>query len=116
MVDSFNETLDSILEVYVDGTGRLDERMYTMSKEIADDYYHDLNYDLNWLANYYDVKDVIIFNKEGNVIEASNKAYIGRSARDIRGLTLLADLIEAKDEEMLREFSISHFLLLICLT
>ena len=106
LVDSFNETLDSILEVYVDGTGRLDERMYTMSKEIADDYYHDLNYDLNWLANYYDVKDVIIFNKEGNVIEASNKAYIGRSARDIRGLTLLADLIEAKDEEMLKEFSI----------
>ena len=106
LVDSFNETLDSILEVYVDGTGRLDERMYTMSKEIADDYYHDLNYDLNWLANYYDVKDVIIFNKEGNVIESSNKAYIGRSARDIRGLTLLADLIEAKDEEMLKEFSI----------
>jgi len=106
LVDSFNETLDSILEVYVDGTGRLDERMYTMSKEIADDYYHDLNYDLNWLANYYDVKDVIIFNKEGNVIESSNKAYIGRSARDIRGLALLADLIEAKDEEMLKEFSI----------
>ncbi len=106
LVDSFNETLDSILEVYVDGTGRLDERMYTMTKEIADDYYHDLDYDLNWLANYYDVKDVIIFNKEGDVIEASNKAYIGRSARDIRGLTLLADLIEAKDEEMLREFSI----------
>ena len=106
LIDSFNETIDSIIEVYVDGTGGHDEKMYSMSKEIADDFYHDLNYDLNWLADYYDVKDIIIFDKEANALEATVKGYVGRNAIDIKGLRPVHDIIVDPDENVSREFSI----------
>ena len=121
LIDTFNETIDSIIEVYVDGSGRLDERLYTMAREIGEDYYHDLNYDLDWLANYYSVNDIIIFDEKGFVMESTNRDYVGKDIRKLKGLKDFAPyfdndfynnenrfslyLVEVDDEHTLRKFN-----------
>ena len=107
IVDTFNEAIDSTLEVYVDGLGRLDEKVQTMAREIAEDYYHDLNYDLDWLANYYGVNDVIIFDKQGNVLESTYKDYLEKNVKDLKGLSELGEYIDNKwFERDVEEFSL----------
>ena len=107
LIDTFNETIDSSLEVYTDGLGRLNERMETMAREIAEDYYHDLNYDIDWLANYYGVDDVIIFDTDGNVLESTNKDYIGKNIRNIKYLDILTDYLNYKSYNYTETFELS---------
>ncbi|MBR3250565.1 MAG: hypothetical protein IKF80_02535 [Erysipelotrichaceae bacterium] len=97
LIETFNETIDSILEVYSDGEGRLNERMQTMAKEIAEDFYHDLNYDIDWLCNYYGVDDVVIFDTDGNILESTNKSYLGKNIKNLKGLDVLTDYMEYKE-------------------
>ena len=106
LIDIFNKTIDGILEVYTDGQGRLNERMQTMAREIAEDFYHDLNYDIDWLANYYGVDDVVIFDTDGNVLESTNRDYLGKNIKNLKYFDVLTDFLEYKEYRHVKTFDL----------
>ncbi len=108
LIDTFNQMIDAIFEVYSDGTERVDDRMYIMAKEIGEDYYYDLKYDIGWLADYYGVKGAIIADEKGKILDASDKRYLDKSLKDYEELNFLLQGLNEWFDEKLDRFSLDN--------
>ncbi|MBP5278905.1 MAG: hypothetical protein J6Z03_00340, partial [Erysipelotrichaceae bacterium] len=98
LIDTFNQMIDAIIDVYVDGDDRVSERMYRNAREIGEDYYYDLKYDISWLTDYYDVTETVIADKDGNVIDSSVEKYREKRLQDFDELRLVYEDIETMKE------------------
>ena len=103
LIDTFNQMIDAIIDVYVDGDDRVSERMYRNAREIGEDYYYDLKYDISWLTDYYDVTETVIADNDGNVIDSSVEKYREKRLQDFDELRLVYE-----DIETMKEFDIDR--------
>jgi len=84
---SINDTFDlmalNTYDAYADLLDQVNDRMYQVTTEIAEDYYFDLKgTDLKWLSWYYGVKNIMIVDKDGIITESSDESFLGKNLKE----------------------------------
>ena len=76
--DYFDMIGMTIYETYIEAVDVVNDRILNTAKEVAEDYYFDLKQmDIEWLANYYGVREIMVLDQDGVVIDSNSKECVG---------------------------------------
>ena len=86
--DSYNDVMSQVRSEHL-----------RITREIAEDYFYDLKgQDAAWLADYYGVSEVMIINKDGNVIDSNHAGHIGALLEFIPDAEPFRELLMGRNE------------------
>ena len=76
--DYFDMIGMTIYETYIEAADVVNDRILNTAKEIAEDYFIDLKQmDIEWLASYYGVREIMILDGNGLVIDSNSQECLG---------------------------------------
>ena len=94
----------TIYETYIEAADVVNERILNTAKEVAEDYYVDLKQmDIEWLANYYGVREIMILDKEGVVINSNAEECIGYDFKSASSTSQLMMVVNGEIEKVVTD-------------
>ncbi|MBQ1483325.1 MAG: SpoIIE family protein phosphatase [Erysipelotrichaceae bacterium] len=99
IVNTFEVMLLNASDAYNDVMSQVRNDHLRITREVGEDYFYDLkDQGVDWLANYYDVSEILILNSKGIVIDSNNAGHIGAQISFIPDVSSLSGLLEGERE------------------
>ena len=97
--NSFELMVLNGLDAYDDIISQVRSDHVRITREMAEDYFYDLpDQGAEWLADYYDVEDLFIIDKDGVIVDTNNASLMGANVRFVARLEEMIPLFETNME------------------
>ncbi|MBQ6217501.1 MAG: SpoIIE family protein phosphatase [Erysipelotrichaceae bacterium] len=97
--NTFEMMLLNAWDSYNDVMSQVRSEHLRITREIAEDYFYDLSdQGVEWLADYYGVSEILIVNKDGNVIDSNHAGHIGALVEFIPDVAPFRELLTGTSE------------------
>ena len=108
--DYFDMIGMTIYETYIEAVDVVNDRILNTAKEVAEDYYVDLKQmDIEWLANYYGVREIMVLDEDGIVIDSNSKECVGYDFKSDPYTNQLMPVVTGETEKMVTELTDVNF-------
>ena len=97
--DYFDMIGMTMYQTYLDATDAVNDKMLNTAREIAEDYYIDLKQmDIDWLAKYYGVREIMIVDNEGTITDTNMEGGLGFNLQDDPGTEQLMPVVKGIED------------------
>lgn len=99
IINTFETMLLNAWDSYNDVMNQVKSEHMRVTREIAEDYFHDLkDQGIDWLAGYYDVSEILVIDQRGLVVDSNQAGHIGANIAFIKDVSEFSDLLKNKGE------------------